>query len=64
MSLAILVPMVVVGVSLVIAAIHFSGLSHRTRIGDEALAGMSEAVGAVRDQDAVMARRLTLRAQR
>ena len=36
MSLAILVPMVVVGVSLVIAAIHFSGLSHRTRIGDEA----------------------------
>lgn len=38
MSLAILVPMVVVGVSLVIAAVHFSGLSRPARIGgDEAV---------------------------
>lgn len=38
MSLAILVPLVIVGVSLVIATIHFSGLSKRARIEDEAAA--------------------------
>lgn len=35
MSLAILVPLVVVGVSLVVLAIHFSGLSRPARIGSD-----------------------------
>lgn len=38
MSLAILVPLVIVGVSLVIATIHLSGLSKRARIEDDAAA--------------------------